>query len=507
MKRWNSIFDVVQEPLIVLTIAIVLRGMSSIILSANLARVYTFSNMIYVSAEVLRYFGGFIIMNFPFLVMLRALSKRYEGSFPAFIGVVAYIFFHVVTMFNTNTSMPSTVYSDILGIHVDVARLHVAGDITRYPIHTGIIAAVIVWGITKISYRQSRNRTGYGFFSFVDKDSYCLILTLIGSGIAALVMSMAWPFVIDGLYSIFRFIAYDIANPVNAFVYGVLEKGMSLLNFPSLIREPFWFGEFGGSWINASGTNFLGDVAIWTAQSAQGVFNTGAGRFITPHYVVNMFAIPAIVTAVYSMITDKMERRKYTIFLCIMVILSVAFDTSLPIEIFLFIMCPLLYLMHLFMVGIIFALFQILEVSIGYNYVGQSLLGTPGSAFDLFIHFRNTQIQGDIYTVLIVGVIVALLYFFVTRFYYKHLALDLMHTGKMKKLVNAFVDSVGGVRNIKMINSTPTKVIVQVENRTLIDFSKLQRNGAYKIVETRAGYSIYFGTASTMIKNVIERAM
>ena len=55
MKKWNSIFDVVQEPLIVLTIAIVLRGMSSLILSANLAKIYTFPNLVYVIAEFVLY--------------------------------------------------------------------------------------------------------------------------------------------------------------------------------------------------------------------------------------------------------------------------------------------------------------------------------------------------------------------------------------------------------------------------------------------------------------------
>jgi len=99
MKRWNTIFDVVQEPLIALMAAIIFRGMSSFILSANLAKIIVLPTIVYIIAELLRYFGSFIVINFPFLVMIRALSKRYEGSFPAFTGVIAYIFFHIVTMF------------------------------------------------------------------------------------------------------------------------------------------------------------------------------------------------------------------------------------------------------------------------------------------------------------------------------------------------------------------------------------------------------------------------
>ena len=507
MKRWNTIFDVVQEPLIALMAAIIFRGMSSFILSANLAKIIVLPTIVYIIAELLRYFGSFIVINFPFLVMIRALSKRYEGSFPAFTGVIAYIFFHIVTMFVTSTSMPSMVYYDVLGIHLDVSRLHTLGDIVRYPIQTGLLAALIVWAITRFCYHKSRNRMGYGLLSFIDKDSYCLILSVIGSGIAAVGIATIWPFFISSLYGIFRFIGYDITNPLNSFVYGVVEKILSLTNLPSLIREPFWFGEFGGSWLSTTGVNYLGDVSIWTAQSAQGIFNTGVGRFITPHFIINMFIIPAVACGVYSTITDKMERRKYIIFLIVFVLLSLLFDTSLPVEIFLIVMCPLFYIGHVFAVGLLFALLQILNIQIGYNYSGPSSLGSPGSILDLFINFRNPEIQIDVLLVIAIGVVAAILYFFAIRHYYKKLGLDVMQTGRGKKVVENFIDSVGGVQNIKMINSTPTKVIVQIENRTLIDFNKLQRNGAYKIVETRAGYSVYFGTASAMIRNQVLKQL
>ena len=498
MKKWNTLFDSVQEPLIALAIAIIFRGISSLILSINLARIYTFPSLVYLIAELLRYFGDFLIINFPLLVMIRALSKRYEGSFPAFAGFVAYIFFHVVTMYTTVTTMPNIVYSNILGI---------SGDLNRLPIQTGVIAAVVVWAITRFSYRHSRNRLGYGLLSFIDKDSYCLILSVIGSGIAAFGIAFIWPYFIGGLYSIFRFIAYDITNPFNLFIYGVLEKILTLFNSSALIRESFWFGELGGSWLNVNGTNFIGDVSIWTAQATQGIFNTGAGRFITPHYVINIFAIPAIVGGVYSMVTDKLERRKYTIFLVAMIALSIVIDTTLPIEIFLFVMCPLAYFGHVFIVGGLFALFQGIGVHIGYSYNGKVSSGTPGSIFDLLFNMRNTDIQGDILIVLLVGVVIAVLYVFAIRYYYKYLAIDIMQTGKTKRIADSFIDSVGGTKNIKMLNSTPTKVIVQIENKTLIDFNKLQRNGAYKIVESRAGYSIYFGSSSTMIKKEVSKQM
>ena len=91
-----------------------------------------------------------------------------------------------------------------------------------------------------------------------------------------------WPIVLNLLNTIFDFIATDITNPMNLFVYGVMDRILADLNLGALMRTLFWYGEQGGTWINNLGVNYMGDVGIWTAQMNSLITPSGVGRLITP---------------------------------------------------------------------------------------------------------------------------------------------------------------------------------------------------------------------------------
>ncbi|MPM56439.1 PTS system glucoside-specific EIICBA component [bioreactor metagenome] len=428
-------------------------GISGLVLNGNFQTLVGLNSTIIIKiAEMVRYVCGFIIINAPFLILIKFLSRKYEDSTPVFIGVISYFIFHISTMFFASNKLPSAVYSSVLGIAVDASKISISGSGMRYPLITGILAVFVVSYITRFTYRTSRKRSTYGYFAFVNRNAWALLLSGFLTLIAGFLTALAWPYVINVLYYVFKLIASDISNPMNLFLYGILDRLMAITGTGTIIRDVFWFGEMGGSWISSS-VNYLGDVGVWTAQQAANILNTGFGRLITPYYILNIFAMPALILATFSTFTDKLERRKYSLFLVIAVLISIVSGSLLPIEIYLLIMTPLLYVFHVFYTGILFALLEAINAALGYAYSGSSIAGTPGSLIDILVHLRDTAYSLTIIKILVVGIITFIIYYAVTRYYYKKACMDILNTGSKAKYVDNFILAVGGLSNIKRIIS------------------------------------------------------
>ena len=77
----------------------------------------------------------------------------------------------------------------------------------------------------------------------------------------------------------------------------------------------------------------------------------------------------------------------------------------------------------------------------------------------------------------------------------------------IKKKTDGFILAVGGLENIKRINSSLFRLTIQVQDPSLINFEQFQRLGASKVFEVRAGYAIQFGAGSTIVNNQVTRRM
>jgi len=505
MRRWQSYYEILFFPLLAIFVASVLMGFSGLILNSNFQTLVHLDNsLITKTAEMLSYICSFIIVNAPFLILIKLLSRKYEDSAPVFIGVIAYFIFHISTMFFASNKLPSVVYSSVLGIMVDASKISLVGSGVRYPIITGILAIFVVGFITRVIYKSSRKRSNYGYFAFINSNSWALLFTCVLTFIAGALTAFMWPFIINILYYIFELIANDITNPMNLFIYGIFDRIMAITWTGSIIRNVFWFGEMGGSWILNS-VNYLGDVGVWTAQQANNIYNTGFGRLITPYFILNIFAVPAILLATFTTFTDKLERKKYIIFLILAIAVSVITGSLLPVEVYLLIMTPLLYVFHLFYTGFLFAILTALNVSIGYTFSGSVNAAAPGSVFDLLVHVRDSAFIIPLIKLIIVGIITFIIYYLVTKYYYRKGCMDILNTGSKIKYVNNFLLAIGGINNIKRIYSTPTKVIIQVEDATLLNFNMMQQQGASKVVETRTTFDISYGAISYLLVSEVNK--
>ena len=107
--------------------------------------------------------------------------------------------------------------------------------------------------------------------------------------------------------------------------------------------------------------------------------------------------------------------------------------------------------------------------------------------------------------ILIVGVIYFILYFLMTNLYYKVLAGDFLDIHKNEDTLFTFIEAIGGVANIRIINSSLNKITVMLYDPTKLNYRLLEEIDVFKVSESRAGFAIEFGPNSTIIRKGVVK--
>lgn len=507
MRRWRRYINMVSFPLKILYVASVLLGLSGLLLNPNFQLLVGSHPTVDVAAELIKYIASSIVLIIPIIFLMRAVHRRGDEPPVIIVGVIGYLTFHVSTMFIQAGSLNANVFRTSMGLMLDLSTLRTTTLTLVNPLYTGFIGAFLVAGITRVSYRMTKSRAGYGFLGFLDAPTSMAIVTLGLSLLGGIVFAYGWPLVVNAMMGVFNFIARDLNNPVNLFLYGIVERLADNAGLHLIIRRLFWFGELGGSWSDAFGVNFLGDVAVWTGQIKEGVINTGIGRLITPYYVLNLFAMPAYLISTYQTFTDKLEKRRVLAFLTLAVLSSILFGTLLPIELFLLFSAPLLFIFHLTMTGVLFAVFSALRVSIGYSYVGNAVGAVPGSLLDLLIHVRTPALQRSLLIILAVGLLTGLIYYAMSTYYYRKAAANFITVDEKDSMIEELLECIGGLENIKLINSSIRVLSIQVYDRSKVDFLKIRHHYIARIVESKAGYQLTYGASSHILWMAIQQRL
>ena len=499
MRRWRSYVEITGFSLKVTYLVVFILGLSSLILNPNFVTFMGSYEPISIGAEVLRAIASSIILLLPLIFLMKTVTRRDDDPMITVAALVGYLTLHLVTMFINTAVVNSTVFRSAFGGLLDVSVISSATATLANPIVTGFIGTLILFVTTRSAYKLTSGRSAYSVWNFVDKQTSLIIWSILFAIIGGILTALIWPYVVQLSLYIFQFIARDLNHPINLFLYGIVDRISSTLGLHQWVRKLFWFGELGGSWSDAFGVYHLGDVGMWTGQIQSSLFNMGSGKLITPYYVLNLFAMPAYLISIYQTYTDKMEKRKIRVFILVTVLASILFGTLLPIEMFLLFSAPLLYVLHLGYTGALFALFAALKVQVGYAYTGSVVGAVPGSLFDLLIYVRNPAIQKSLLIILVVGLVSFLAYLAMSTYYYRKVAVNFITVNEKDSMVEELLDCLGGLENLKLINSSLFSLTVQVHNRDLVDFHKIHHHYITRIVESKAGYALTYGACSHIL--------
>lgn len=500
MNRLQVYLEELQLPIKSLFVAAVLIAVGSVLgnpfvhetLRLDLPIITTITN-------ILLFTGGLILTCFPYIVFVKLLYSRTNEKNITIVGIISYLIFLIMVLFFTSKNIPLNAYSNIFKVEIGEESFKLA--------KTGVLGLVGVYYIVRSVYKKPVRPKHVNFVRIFDPEVTRFLKSAVLSALFGIVFAFVFPLILNGIYSVIHFIALDVNNPMSMFTYSGFERILRMLSLESILNQEMWFGDLGGTWNSLDNVAYFGDVNIWAAQLKDSIAILGvgsAGRFSTVYYILNIFTIPAYLIAVSTTISNKKDFRKGLVTIFFGILLSMFAGITYPIEIIMLLTTPVLYFFHLFMVGFMSAILLGLETTIGFSYLGILSAANPGNIVDLIALSRNNIINQQIVVLILFGLIMFIIYFYATKFYFSKIAIDVLNVGNKDDEIKGFVDRVGGLDNIVSVSSTPTKVNISLKDEDNINVGGLHRQGVSKIIQTRQGYVLSYGAGSYMLQKGIN---
>lgn len=502
-----NIYEYCKLPIRIAFFGFVLIGFGFLIQNESVNIFYTFkNNLLLMFAQGCLMLGHTIIINLPLIFMVYIVTKKANSGVPIILALIGYFTYLITTALFSPQTLSSYAYASGQGIN---AIVDISG-ISKYPLETGLIGSFIVGYLTRYAFIRSRHRTSHSLLGFLNRDSAAIVYNVVFSTLAGLIVSYLFPIIYNYLTLAVSYISKDLSDPFRMGIYGLLDRTLSILGLGNFIRYPFWYSALGGSYQTLSGQAIVGDVNIWAYSKDMLTNYIGAGRFITPYYVINMFIIPAIYIGLLSMMSDKQEKKHFVLPIILGALLSFVIGNPLPIELLLLFTSPFLLIIYIVVVALVFAYMSYAGIYLGSNMSNNlnTITAMPGNFPDFIINLRSTIHFESLLKIALVGLVAGIIIYLLVRLYYRHLTFNLINSNKDQAIVNKTVAALGGYDNIENVGSGLFRVNFALKNNELISIEDLQNLGVKSISEAKYGISIDFGSSSyiiaKMVKNVLK---
>ncbi|MEH7460720.1 glucose-specific PTS transporter subunit IIBC [Bacillus thuringiensis] len=418
-------------------------------------------------------FVGYLIMN-------KTMS--------VFLGVEKFVTI-VSDKVPVKTGFTDQAYANVLGIPT---------------LQTGVFGGILVGILAAYCYNKYFNIELPSYLGFFAGKRFVPIATATFSLILGIVMCFIWPTIQGGLNT-FSHQMIDTNKTLAAFIFGLIERSLIPFGLHHIFYAPFWF-EF-GQYTNAAGDVIHGDQKIFMAQLKDGVELT-AGTFTTGKFPFMMFGLPAAALAMYH--EARPENKKIAAGILASAALT-AFLTGItePIEFSFLFVAPVLFGIHAVFAGLSFMTMQILNVKIGMTF--------SGGLID-FILFGVLPNRTAWWWVIIVGLVLAVIYYFGFRFAIRKWDLktpgrdvvadtDGAGTVEAGELPGEILVALGGKENIASLDACITRLRVQVKEQKDVNKDRLKELGAAGVLEVGNNIQAIFGPKSDTLKSQIQDIM
>ncbi|WP_106768427.1 glucose-specific PTS transporter subunit IIBC [Paenibacillus faecalis] len=409
-------------------------------------------------------------------------------------AIVGYLVMNVTmgTVIGVTPSMIGTdnAYASVLGIPT---------------LSTGVFGGIIVGILAASMYNRFFKIELPSYLGFFAGKRFVPIMTAVTSVLLGLLMTVIWPPIQTGLNAASHFMLEQNLT-LSAFVFGVVERGLIPFGLHHIFYSPFWF-EF-GEYVNQAGQVIRGDQNIFMAQLRDGVEFT-AGTFMTGKFPFMMFGLPAAALAIFH--EARPEHKKYVAGIMGSAALT-SFLTGItePLEFSFLFVAPLLFAVHAVFAGLSFMTMHILNTKIGMTF--------SGGLIDYMI-FGVIPNRTPWWNVIIVGLIMAVIYYFGFRFVIRKFNLKTPGRedgqeeknesggGSKDQLPYEILSALGGQANIAHLDACITRLRVEVKNKESVDKAGLKKLGASGVLEVGNNIQAIFGTRSDTIKSQIQDIM
>ncbi|KFN11244.1 glucose-specific PTS transporter subunit IIBC [Paenibacillus macerans] len=488
-------------PVALLPAAGLLLGIGNMLVSPDfLERVPALDNQtIHAVATVMMNAGQIVFTNLALLFAVGVAVGLAGGEGVAGLAaIIGYLVMNVTmgTVIGVTPSMIGTnaAYANVLGIPT---------------LATGVFGGIIVGILAAAMYNRFFKIELPSYLGFFAGKRFVPIMTAATSVLLGLLMVVIWPPIQSGLNAASHFML-DQNRTLSAFVFGIIERALIPFGLHHIFYSPFWF-EF-GEYTNAAGQLVRGDQNIFMAQLRDGVPFT-AGTFMTGKFPFMMFGLPAAALAIYH--EARPEHKKYVAGIMGSAALT-SFLTGItePLEFSFLFVAPVLFAVHCVFAGLSFMTMHLLGVKIGMTF--------SGGLIDYLI-FGVIPNRTPWWYVIIVGLILAVIYYFGFRFVIRKFNLrtpgreepaednEDAETSRGKvtqdELPHNILSALGGQENIVHLDACITRLRVEVKDKANVSKDRLKNLGASGVLEVGNNIQAIFGTRSDTIKTQIADIM
>lgn len=398
--------------------------------------------------------GGAIIDNLPVLFavgLALGMSKDKDGA-AALSGLVAFL---VVT-----TLLSTAAVGAMKGIPVEQVDPSFAKISNAFiGILSGLIAASMYNRFSQVKLPMA--------LSFFSGKRLVPIMTALAMLVASGVLFFLWPIVFSGLVTFGESISK--LGAVGAGLYGFFNRLLIPTGLHHALNSVFWF--------DVAGINDIGNFLSGTGE--KGI----TGMYQAGFFPMMMFGLPAGAYAIYR--NARPEKKKATASLMIAAAFA-SFFTGItePLEFsFMFVAWPL-YVLHAILTGISLFISAFFHWTAGFAF--------SAGLVDFVLSLRN-PIANHPYMLIVQGLVMAVLYFFVFDFAIKKFNLmtpgreegdgeetpDIDTTGdnKFAVLASKIYQGLGGDANVTSIDNCTTRLRLTVSDTGKVDQAKIKATG------------------------------
>jgi glucose-specific phosphotransferase system IIBC component len=448
--------------------------------------------------------GQVIFTNLPLLFAIGAAIGLVGGD--GIAGLAA-----VVALLIMNTTMGIVSNATVGLASGDLSYTTVLGIPT---LQTGVFGGLLAGIIAAICYKKFYKTELPAFLGFFAGKRLVPIVTAVVAFLIGLLMPTIWQPIQFGLGKL-SFLANEVNTNISTFVFGVVERALVPFGLHHIFYAPFWY-QF-GEYTNKAGDILQGDQTIWFGMLRDGVTNfssatyQGAGKFLTGKFVFMMFGLPAAALAMYQ--EAKPENKKLVGGILFSAALT-SFLTGItePLEFSFLFVAPILYGIHCILAGLSFMVMNILNVRVGLTFSGGLV------DYIVFGILPGTNgFQTRWYLVIVVGIIVAIIYYFIFKFAIRKFNLktpgrDDVKSGEKEEKISGdalavgVLEALGGKENLISLDSCITRLRVEVKDTKVVNDDSLKKLGASGVLKVGAhGVQAIFGSKAQFICNDLKK--
>lgn len=495
-------------------------------------------------ARVMEDIGWAIIGNLNLLFAVAiggSWAKERAGG--AFAGTIAFVLINRITgvIFSVSNAMlaadSTTTVQSFTGQTLLVKDYFVSvlgAPALNMGVFVGIISGFLGAALYNKYYNYNKLPNALAFFN---GKRFVPFVVIIGSTIAAIILSFLWPFVQYGLNTFGQWIATskDTAPIVAPFLYGTLERLLLPFGLHHMLTVPINYTELGGVYHILTGPTagqaVAGQDPLWLAWITdlnnfkqagditsynQLIGSVVPARFKVGQVILSSASLIGVALAMYKNVDPDKKKKYKSVFFSAAIAVFLTGVTE-PIEFMFMFISPILYVVYAVIAGLGFAIADIINLRVhAFGFI-ELMTRSP-----LMI---NAGLTKDLINFIIVAVVFFFLNYFVFSFLIKKFKIatpgrmgnyidnEDENTNKDSSNSNASMDELavkaiellGGKENIVDVDACMTRLRVTVKDIEKVGDEKAWKdNKALGLIVKDKGVQAIYGPEADVLKSDIQ---